>query len=1246
MNTDHISESNFQHVLSDSRAADTFSDVVEFRVTLPGSPVRRLRLSGNRYTFGTATSCSVQLQDSSLRPMHAVLIRDAHRILVRAYSMPIEINGNRTTESTLHIGDVMNIGNYSFELLAAPERRSRSPLSATPPDTQIPSPPIQPEPDQTHQRLVQDLEQRVRDREREVERRSDVLRERESHLLAQESAIIEIRQEYVNKQQELENLRAESQQREQQFELQLDDLRRQEHQQQHLALTSQEEATRVQLDSLRSASEQRETELVSELDALRSQQATLETEIQEQQARYSELEDEYKRQVDDAKQQVETTSDAIQRLRDQVASINGQLADSEQKRAQAETDRDAAVLQSEEQQSRQNVLSEQLEQHRKDARESREFSQKLKQEIAQLQTRISEADAETSQLRSSYEDACGSIRQLELLVDQTTNKGQVDRDSWQKESEELRQMVDQLTIELSQAKAELSDLRSANEELSLQIASANEQSSAADSQDEALAALRAELNAATERLDDMQRDHQASMNRLVEEREADRSKAAQDLEQALARQRDELQVVESIQQPAQDIAPEQAQNLVESVDSDLVSELRRDLDEIIASRQPDEHQDDSSELRFEGEQQAQDFSHLAEYVNDASDEPANDVQWESESPEIAIDSTINQIESSVDEVISELSAVEQNLTQPETEELQDTEVPQPESSIDESPAEPVEDYQATQTLTEDPAPPEFQQHEPDQPEIETEDPVNAADFQEQGYSEPASEDVVDQAEPEVDQSDPWAAYTEQLQSDTDVEPTAESATSETEDTDEAEQYLEQQETADPGYAAAEDLPQDEPEVADEEPSVGVEESFYQEPADEQPAYDAQPADEQPADEQPADEQPAYDEQVDSESDDVAPDFSSVYDQGPEPDEAYAEPSDDLEQSGFAANEPSAGSLAEMLIRDLGADSDSDEDAGIEQTYMMNDVADHVADSDDATSESTAADWNYDSSGYQFDAQDDQPAEEQSYEQQYDDGANADYQSEYDEAGANHQAEYDEETDASYQSGYDDEAGADANYQSEYQPEDDQQEPEVEESYQLEPTSPQESPERLGATSPDNDSIEAYMNRLLQRVQGDEDDPEAVPSESVAAITPAVGDYPTEVATETQAVTENVEQAEDDGPLIPRSEAPEKNSNLSAMRELANQSARSAVARSVRIQARNTQMRAGLKALYGVIAIGCCAVCYWMLDASLLVKLGIIIPVLIFAFFFFKEGYEQYTEARRRIAQAENPTSQEQPAQPE
>jgi hypothetical protein len=110
---------------------------------------------------------------------------------------------------------------------------------------------------------------------------------------------------------------------------------------------------------------------------------------------------------------------------------------------------------------------------------------------------------------------------------------------------------------------------------------------------------------------------------------------------------------------------------------------------------------------------------------------------------------------------------------------------------------------------------------------------------------------------------------------------------------------------------------------------------------------------------------------------------------------------------------------------------------------------------------------------------------------------------------------------------------------------------------------------------DDDSIEAYMNRLLGRVQG-RSGKESTPAASVSMSTVTKG-RPTLAATPepsiaTEEVTQNT-RIESNTPIVPRSQAPEKNSDLSAMRQLANDSARSAISASVEKRTRQIRMQA-------------------------------------------------------------------------
>lgn len=93
---------------------------IELRVTRAGMPARRLRINAMHCTFGSGDGCTVRLSDASLRPLHAVIQRENSRILIRGYSVPLEINGNLMAESLLSLGDVIRLGQYCFEMIDLP----------------------------------------------------------------------------------------------------------------------------------------------------------------------------------------------------------------------------------------------------------------------------------------------------------------------------------------------------------------------------------------------------------------------------------------------------------------------------------------------------------------------------------------------------------------------------------------------------------------------------------------------------------------------------------------------------------------------------------------------------------------------------------------------------------------------------------------------------------------------------------------------------------------------------------------------------------------------------------------------------------------------------------------------------------------------------------------------------------------------------------------------------------------------
>ncbi len=112
--------------------------------------------------------------------------------------------------------------------------------------------------------------------------------------------------------------------------------------------------------------------------------------------------------------------------------------------------------------------------------------------------------------------------------------------SWVAETDELSKTVEQLSIDLATANAELSDLREANESLTRRLTDTEQQRDAAQADaesrpsSEAFASLRADLDSAKSQLEEMQREHEETLARLAEQRQADQ----REVEQLLDEQRE------------------------------------------------------------------------------------------------------------------------------------------------------------------------------------------------------------------------------------------------------------------------------------------------------------------------------------------------------------------------------------------------------------------------------------------------------------------------------------------------------------------------------------------------------------------------------------------------------------------------------------------------------------------------------------------------------------------------------------
>ncbi|MCS7465695.1 hypothetical protein NZK35_03280 [Stieleria sp. ICT_E10.1] len=1260
----------------------TGQTALEFRVIRPGAPVRRLRLTGNRYTFGSGEGCSIRLDDESLRPMHAVLLRDAHRILMRAYSVPLECNGNRVTESVLRLGDIIRMGQYRFELLAAPE--SSAPRHAS----------LETRESVLHERLTQlsqqwharhaecevresrcdQRESELHGRETELWSRAESLQHRESHLLAQEAAVREIQETYAATQEELKSLRMRE------------------------IETSE-------------ALQEKEAELQHKSDLLRERQAELErrqAEWQQREEQYAEHAAEAQRKLEQTQQQAQSASDAVGRMRDEFSTLSEQLtelrerhselqarekreqqdherlrseleaardeaidsvADSEAKRQATETEleRVSADLQStreeltrirEESKQCQHELSEKLratgrelqatredaEQSRRAAEEEQAYHEKriaeleerlakiqenreeseratdeeiaalhrkhasaeearaeadearakaeaarqtaeaartdaeavaeeLRENIRQLQENVTEATQEASQLRIDHEGANASIRQLELLVDQTKNNQSAQQESWTQECDQLRQTIEDLSIQLAAANVELGQLQSANEALSYELAQSSsgdddhETSTQAVIDSEQFRILEQELDSARQEIERLRETHAETVSRLETERQESESALRHEIEQlrdeiAAAQQTAQAHLQETAQasdlEPAHSPGPATEQ-FVESgesrwrLESEQSVEQRRHLYE---ERGYDEGYDDASTDDVESE--PVNWSQT-ESLSDATDSTTEDrqgsdpitgdpsegqagidpgVSWHDELPEQAIDGAIDEIEHNVEQAIS------------------DYEAPPSESAWTDHQDHGEQDHGDT-----------------DPPAGEMADIDIAHDF--------ARESTTEQESP-LD----WSSFM----------PGGADPSSSDDETHSPEQVLDQEsEQAEPEQAG--------PEVNAWDPSS------WQTDADEVGEANDYEATQQ------------WDGVTDDFDDNASPGLDSLL--HGEEDEAVAE-----DQSGEDAEAP-AGSLAAMLIRDLAGDDEAPQEHSEENAYDESSYDDH-SDQDNSST-------------------DDVSAESAESEDSADEGHHATFVM---DSGIEFSAdESDGESDAwSLESPAEDEQLAnDATGLAESfdQAQDEFDRGAAEEEYTSQTALLSEHDTVVAADDgPEDDSIEAYMSRLLQRVQGDDQPKQPAPPAppSVPAAETEQDDSAMELDESDEAELDQSQPVEpsikDSVPLVPRSQAPELSRNLSAMRELANQSARNAVSRSIRIQARDTQMKAALK---GAVALGFATMgiaAFLFVTWSGTIKFGLVGAFLVLAGVFGQEGYVLARDARRRLALAERQTAEE------
>ncbi len=170
---------------------------------------------------------------------------------------------------------------------------------------------------------------------------------------------------------------------------------------------------------------------------------------------------------------------------------------------------------------------------------------------------------------------------------------------------------------------------------------------------------------------------------------------------------------------------------------------------------------------------------------------------------------------------------------------------------------------------------------------------------------------------------------------------------------------------------------------------------------------------------------------------------------------------------------------------------------------------------------------------------------------------------------------------------------------------------------------------------DDDSIEAYMNRLLNRGQSHASSEASEPETVSLSIPKSSSGWASRSEREINSEYDQADQEpiDPDAPLVPRSHAPEKNGNLSAMRELANASARSAISRSVRVQNRDTQIKGAISFACAGGAVVCGVACLIYLPG--IVRYMAVAMTAVVAVIYVLQGRQEFSEAtlRWKAAQA-------------
>ncbi len=1182
---------------------------LEFRVVRPGAPVRRLRLTGNRYTFGSGEGCSIRLDDETLRPMHAVLLRDAQRVLMRAYSIPLECNGNRVTESVLRVGDIIRMGSYRFELLAGPQatdpiagssrswKRSPSQLSSGLPQGPSDAPLRQRLTELSQQWHTRHAECEIREsrcdqreselhsRETELWSRAEKLQRREHFLVAQEAAAKEIQETHAQTQQELRALR----QREAEV-----------------------------LEEL----EQKRTELRNAQQQLQQRQDELERrqiEWQQREEAFAQQAASAQRKLEATQQQAQSANDAVGRMRADFAALNEQLTELRERHSELQQ-------REQEQQAEQERLRVDLQ----------ASCVQLQSQCEHLQTRHDQLQTDHQQLQSEHDQAAQAREETE--AERARLQAELDRVAGQLRA--TREEMETVRAESKTCQQELRDkLRSTNAEL----ATARQQAEVArqaslDSQRQAEQAAQASATA-----QDQARQAQQDAAEAQRELEAARLEAATARQQVdAARQQAESarhdgdaaqKEAEAIRQAAEQREAEAVQRVAQL--QQQLEQLGGQLDAVKQEREEEEQAArreiiqlrDQYEQALAGRHDAEtNAEQLRETIRQLKDDLANANQQADEARRESENATasIRQLELLVDQTKGFQNQRHESWTI-ESQQLQQT-IDELSDQLAAANADLAELRTANEALSQQLANPSSDPTDSESTDSESPVGIDPETFRQ-------LEQELESARQEIERLK--ASHSETVEAL-------------------------QQQRRESEHALRAEIEQLREEIAAAQQA-------------------AQHAARQAADRQAADRPAEQSDRRSTESQNSEP----VFDESGEANTAAAiaaDPVTQVSESQSADEDQWAvwGQPAEAEViekSDVDAESISWHNEPPEQAVndAIEDIESHLEDAIADSSEPADSGWHtggeaeQDSDDHQMTQQWYGQPESESFNepagetdaagqawhpieepqpQQTDDRSQniATSQTtgtlaemlirdlEHDRGDAPHEERADEA----------DAPSEDENAAAEFPAaEADGGTPDVAQTAVLREGETVQSQADPG----DDDSIEAYMSRLLQRIQAPSQPVETPAENGAVEVEDEDQDDESNAEAAPQTNTERASESADSPepqftpvheqePLVPRSQAPELKRDLSAMRDLANQSARNAVARSIRIQARDTHMKAVFKAAvaagFASMALGA----YLFVNWSPTIKIGMVGAFTVLAAVFGQEAYVLARDARRRLQLAD------------